>query len=166
MKQRKRFIQKFKPIWCEMGGVDHRHRRVGLFRNVQLFIGWTFWKVTPTIHVTFTVFQEVALFQEVQVSVGSWVKDTQNNVFLHTEVRFVHVSDSMRYQFIQNISNQLIFPKREILFCNTFTVRLATPSIKTLHKKHGKIIFPNGSGSLSCFRCYWVVSFSIKKKWF
>lgn len=51
----------------------------GRFRSRLLYM---------SLEVTFAVFQEVTVFQEVHVSVGSWVNDMQNNVFMFAHTCF------------------------------------------------------------------------------
>lgn len=67
------------------GVIQKQSNRVCLFTNVW----WFHWlEVYCRLHLlhmshedTFTVFQEVAVFQEVHVSMGSWVNDMQKWCF-------------------------------------------------------------------------------------
>ncbi len=46
------------------------------------------------------------VFQEVEVLMGSWVNDMQNNILVHTEGRLVLVSDAVRHKLSLNTSTQ------------------------------------------------------------
>ncbi len=82
-----------------------RDRRATLLMTVMIYYGFGHTYCVCRVRSPL-LFSRKWVFQEVQVSTGSWVNDMQNNVFVYTEGRLVLVSDATRHKFIQNMSNQ------------------------------------------------------------